>query len=240
MDMAGVVVLFDEMDALVQKRDAETSIEIESKFLTTYMLPKLAKLHDRGQLAFLMATNFQASFDDAIKREGRFDFLLCMGPPILKAKCGSIHVFFEADNSIEETEETKKAGKLILERAAGNAWLADQLTLYTFGEFKSFISAIGGVEDIGTAVEALNEDGFLSAVKEHSKSVSLKLNDLDVLKKNPKLPKLSKWKRLRDLDRLDFGENDLREKADSKIPVIKYVLDRKQSRRQCVKLPAKA
>ena len=52
MDMCGVVVLFDEMDALVQKRDAEREIGIESKFLTTYMLPKLAKLHDRGQLVF--------------------------------------------------------------------------------------------------------------------------------------------------------------------------------------------
>jgi hypothetical protein len=233
MDMAGVVVLFDEMDALVQKRDAETSIEIESKFLTTYMLPKLAKLHDRGQLAFLMATNFQASFDDAIKREGRFDFLLCMGPPTLRAKCDSIHVFFELD---DETEETKKAGKSMWNRAAADGWLAGQLTLYTFGEFKSFITSIGGAESIGAKVEALTDAEFLKIVKVHS--VSLKFDDLAVLKT---IPELSKWKRLRDLDRLTFDERGLENaKIDTKIPVIKYLLDKKQSRRQCVELPRNA
>src|SRR6185437_5022284 len=68
MDLSGVVILFDEMDALVQKRDADNAmVDTESKFLTTYMLPKLAKLHERGQVVFLMTTNFQANFDDAIK-----------------------------------------------------------------------------------------------------------------------------------------------------------------------------
>ena len=83
MDMTGVVILFDEMDALVQKRDADTYLDTEGNFRRLHA-PELAKLHDRGQVVFLMATNFQASFDDAVKRAGRFDFLLCMGLPRLK------------------------------------------------------------------------------------------------------------------------------------------------------------
>lgn len=234
MDMCGVVVLFDEMDALVQKRDADTAIDTESKFLTTYMLPKLAKLHDRGQIVFLMATNFQANFDDAIKRAGRFDFLLCMGPPTLEAKCKKIHVFFE-----EATDETKRAGDLLLEYAAGDNWLADQLSLYTFGEFKSFITGIevSGIDDsnaIGAKIASLGIDGLRTEVKRDCQTVGLKMADLT------KLRKVVKWKRLRDLDIAEFDEQRVKAKGiDPKIPAIKYILDRKQTRRQFAKSATK-
>lgn len=226
MDMCGVVVLFDEMDALVQKRDADTSLDTESKFLTTYMLPKLAKLHDRGQLVFLMATNFQASFDDAIKRAGRFDFLLCMGPPTLQAKCDSIHDFFEADS----TEETKMAGRLIGEYAAQDPWVEDQLSLYTYGEFISFISEVGAVTEIGTRLEALGLAGFRSLVKSNSQSVSLRMSDLEKLRN---VQQLAALRRTKDLDKSIFDEGQVTAAGvDAKLPVIKYMLDRKQTRRQ--------
>jgi len=235
MDLCGVVVLFDEMDALVQKRDGETAIDTESKFLTTYMLPKLAKLHDRGQLAFFMATNFQANFDDAIKRAGRFDFLLCMGPPTLQAKCKAIHLFFELR---EPTDETKTAGELILEYAKSDLWLEQQLNLYTYGEFLSFISEIAPADTIGSTIKELGRDEFLKKVRESSKSVALKWDNLAQLRI---VPKLSKWKKLQDLDRIEFNDADLTNpKVDPKVPVIKYILDRKQTRRQCVKLPLKS
>jgi hypothetical protein len=227
MDLCGVVVLFDEMDALVQKRDADNFLDTESKFLTTYMLPKLARLHDRGQLIFLMATNFQASFDDAIKRAGRFDFLLCMGPPTLKAKCDSIHVFFELK---EQTGQTATAGAAIRGYAATDAWLEDQLTLYTYGEFLSFISGIADASEIGTKITMPGKDKFRKRVKDNIQSVGLKMDDVNKLKK---IVALSCLNRLAEFDMADFDEKSIAEvEVDPKLPAIKYLLDRKQSRRQ--------
>ncbi|MEO8591969.1 MAG: ATP-binding protein [Candidatus Solibacter sp.] len=214
MDMCGVVVLFDEKDALVQKRDSGTPLDTESKFLTTYMLPKLAKLHDRGQIVFMMATNFVGSFDDAIKRAGRFDYLLCMGPPTLKAKCGAVHVFF--GEKIGSTE-TELAGKMIDEYIRNDYWLEGQLSLYTFGEFKSFISALAPVDSIGTKIRDLAYDGFRAEVVKDKRNVSLRMDDLE------SLHKIRAWKRLRDLDRDEFNEEQMiKQKIDLKIPAIKY------------------
>jgi len=231
MDLCGVIVLFDEMDALVQKRDSENAMDIESRFLTTYMLPKLAKLHDRGQLVFLMATNFQANFDDAIKRAGRFDFLVCMGPPTLSAKCDSIHVFFDS----EPTKETRGAGEAILKYAAADPWLEDQLSLYTYGEFLSFISTVETASRIGTKIQELGQEGFKDLVQKDIPNVSLKFDDLKPLEK------LFEWKRLKDLDEVTFDDEQVRNNhINPKIPAIKYMLDRKQTRRQFARSPANA
>ncbi len=92
MDLFGVVVLFDEMDALVQSREelGETTptrksrspqLDVTQQFLTTSMLPKLLKLREQRRVIFFMATNHQKDFDAAIKRPGRFDLLIPMGPP---------------------------------------------------------------------------------------------------------------------------------------------------------------
>ena len=169
-DLAGAVVFFDEMDALVQKRDDEQSpIDTESKFLTTFMLPKLAKLHDLGRVVFLMATNFQADFDDAIKRAGRFDLLLCMGPPTLAAKCAGIHVFYGPKE--KATTDTKAAGKTILEMCKGDVWLREQLDLYTFGEFKTLVRGISATKSsIRKAVDGLGAIQFRDLVKRDSKN----------------------------------------------------------------------
>ena len=78
MDLYGVVILFDEMDALVQSRDsshlavpasaAVGDLDVTQKFLTTSMLPKLLKLRKQARVVFFMATNHQRQFDAAIKR----------------------------------------------------------------------------------------------------------------------------------------------------------------------------
>lgn len=73
------VVLFDELDELVSHRDE--SKDVLSRFLTTYMLPWLQQLRDRQEIIFLFATNNVEHFDDAIKRHGRIDFVLPIGPP---------------------------------------------------------------------------------------------------------------------------------------------------------------
>lgn len=73
------VVLFDELDELVSKRDQE--YEKLSKFITTSMLPWFQDLHDKGDLVFIATTNHIKQFDPAIKRPGRFDYVLPIGPP---------------------------------------------------------------------------------------------------------------------------------------------------------------
>ncbi|MGJ5816774.1 ATP-binding protein [Paludibaculum fermentans] len=224
MDMCGVVVLFDEMDALVQKRDGDHLPDTESKFLTTYMLPKLAKLHDRGRIVFLMATNFQANFDDAIKRAGRFDLLLCMGPPTLKDKCNSIHRFLgqKAD------QNTKLVGETIA-RLAGldnDGWVEDQLSLYTYGDFKSFVGKIW--QDL-QKLQDYSPAEFRRLVEEDSQTVGLRIDSLGPLRLALKV----KGGRLSDFDKIEFDESAVKARdVDLKNPAVKYMIDRYQSKLQ--------
>jgi ATPase family protein associated with various cellular activities (AAA) len=80
-----VVVLFDEFDELVREREASDA-EAFSRFLTTAMLPKLASIHKRATLVFILATNNIGEFDVAIRRQGRFDRVVQIMPPTYKAK----------------------------------------------------------------------------------------------------------------------------------------------------------
>jgi hypothetical protein len=225
-DMCGVVVLFDEMDALVQKRDAEQSLAVESKFLTTYMLPKLAKLHDRGQIVFLMATNFQETFDDAIKRPGRFDLLLCVGPPTLEAKCKFLHRFYPKYEGKDGDADTKAAGERILAFAHQEPWLDNQISLLTFLEFEAFIAGLGEPREI---VE-MEFEVFRDRVREKADSVLLRMDDLQGVK----FGRWGSWKRAKTLSELDsvtFSRESLDKRYRNR-PIVRYLLDRKQSRRQ--------
>jgi len=228
MDMCGVVVLFDEMDALVQKRDGKNVPDTEGKFLTTYMLPKLAKLHDRSQIVFLMATNFQATFDDAIKRAGRFDLLLCMGPPTLKDKCSSLHRFL----GCQANDETKKAGEIISKLASEDPWIEDQLTLYTYGDFKSFARHICPLETLSSAVqnlEVLKVHEFHKMVEDDSQTVGLRLDDLNRLFDSSKV----KPRRLKSLDDAELDEDALeKDGVEVENAAVKYMLERHQSKLQ--------
>lgn len=80
-----VVVLFDEFDELVLERGSPKA-EAFSRFLTTSMLPKLASIHNRATLVFIIATNNIGDFDLAIRRQGRFDRVVQIMPPTYKAK----------------------------------------------------------------------------------------------------------------------------------------------------------
>jgi SpoVK/Ycf46/Vps4 family AAA+-type ATPase len=79
-----LVVLFDEFDEMVRNRAVED--EVLSRFLTTAMLPKLAKISKERRILFIVATNYIRSFDIAISRPGRFDLLVQMMPPLAEEK----------------------------------------------------------------------------------------------------------------------------------------------------------
>ena len=228
MDMYGVVVLFDELDALVQKRDGTGELDTESKFLTTYMLPKLLKLHDQGRLIFLMATNFQENFDDAIKRAGRFDLLLCMGPPTLEEKCGALGLF------LGKGKQTASGGALLLEYANKFANCYDQLSLYTFGEFKSFVRSIGGPDDFEDNLRKLRSTGLRSKVLSDSETVGIKLKDLRILndRKYSRTWAPGNWTRLQDLYSASFNEESIRKIQPNPTPAVRYVIERRKSKLQ--------
>ena len=167
---------------------------------------------------------------------GRFDYLLCMGPPTLQAKCDAINVFFEEDSSTESVQ----VGKLILECASKDQWLEDQLGLYTFGEFVSVITQFGPVRSLSRHKLSLPAyDKFAEEVRNDSLNVSLKRDET-----SDGLKKIKRWKqqKLSDLDSDQYTEQRIKAKGiDVTIPAyIKHILDRKQTRRQFAKSSVKS
>jgi len=223
MELSAVVVFFDEMDALVQTREGETQLDIASQFLTTTMLPKLTKLHDHGRVVFLMATNFQDRFDTAIKRAGRFDLLLCMGPPRLDEKLDRLERVYPSDVPREQTTKAGNAIKAYLESVSE---LRDQLGLFTFGEYKAFLNSIGKPEKIGDAIVKLGATKFRKQLEDYSQYVTLKLDDLEPLRT------VVKWKDLRDLRKKKFTLDVLKDKGVRITDIIRYFNDWQQSKDQ--------
>ncbi|MCE7891599.1 MAG: AAA family ATPase [Sorangiineae bacterium PRO1] len=84
MELDHCVILFDEIDELVRNRDEEA--DPFGRFLTTSMLPKLAKLWDQRRVLFFVATNDVDAADPAIKRTQRFDARLFVTPPAFHVK----------------------------------------------------------------------------------------------------------------------------------------------------------
>jgi hypothetical protein len=222
-DLTGVVVFFDEMDALVQNRDPVSDapkLDTESQFLTTFMLPKLARLHDLRHVIFLMATNFQERFDDAIKRAGRFDLLLCVGPPTLAEKCASLHVFYGPKET--KTTESIAAGQKLQQLCASDDWLHDQLQLYTFGEFNSFLHGLSPTKKgLGAVINSLTTKNLRKRVEVDASTATLRMNDLVTTMKD------NKTKTLAELD-----TKDIEFPRRLETYALRYIRDRKVSKRQ--------
>jgi hypothetical protein len=77
------VVMFDECDELFRERTASASDQTRNimAFVTASMLPKLQRLHDEGAVLFFICTNSFRSLDPAVKRLGRVDHIIGVGPP---------------------------------------------------------------------------------------------------------------------------------------------------------------
>lgn len=99
-----IVVLLDEFDELVRER--ESSGQLESRFLTTAMLPKLAALSRERRLVYLVATNHLEQFDAAIRRPGRFHLIVPVMPPTTEAKLGKWPPLASAVVKIKEADPT--------------------------------------------------------------------------------------------------------------------------------------
>lgn len=143
-----VVVLFDEFDELVRERGSSRA-EPFSRLLTTAMLPKLANIHKRASLVFIIATNNIEEFDLAIRRPGRFDRVVQIMPPTYEAKItkknwgSGGNVDLEAkltDLGVELTPQIK-----------------EQLNDLTYGECNDFATILADAHNYQEAIKLLDD-----------------------------------------------------------------------------------
>jgi SpoVK/Ycf46/Vps4 family AAA+-type ATPase len=71
MELDHCVVLLDEIDQLIQRRDGQA--ESLDRFFTTTMLPRLARLWELRKVLFFVNTNGIERVDPAIRRSQRFE-----------------------------------------------------------------------------------------------------------------------------------------------------------------------
>jgi hypothetical protein len=77
------VILFDEFDPVLKRRDPDERQPTVFSFVTPGMLPKLKTLHDKAEkrsMAYVLVTNLIGVLDGAAVRSGRFDRKLGIYP----------------------------------------------------------------------------------------------------------------------------------------------------------------
>lgn len=103
MELDRCVILFDEADELIRDRSKEP--DPFGRFLTTTMLPKLAKLWDQRRVLFFLNTNWIDRADPAIKRSQRFDAAIFVLPPAFDLKKTMLEGLLTPEASIELTRD---------------------------------------------------------------------------------------------------------------------------------------
>ncbi|MBZ5532234.1 MAG: ATP-binding protein [Acidobacteriia bacterium] len=143
-----VVVLFDEFDEFVRERGSSDAEQF-SRLLTTAMLPKLASIHKRATLVFIIATNNIRQFDLAIQRPGRFDRVVQIMPPIYEAKTK------KKDWGIEENVDIeKKFGELGVKL---NNKIKQRLGDLTYLECDAFATELAKAQTSQEAIGTLDD-----------------------------------------------------------------------------------
>jgi hypothetical protein len=169
MELDRTVVLFDEMDSLVRKR--EKHVDLAHELFTTSMLPRLAKLYKQKRIIYFLATNHFQRTDAAITRPGRFDTWLCMGPPSWKAKLENIQIFCPQDKARNQIPALRS--KLADYAGEAGSEISAQLDRFLFGELKAFFESILRSKGKESVLDALGDDaaGFRFQVQEWSRSI---------------------------------------------------------------------
>jgi hypothetical protein len=180
MDLFGAVILFDEMDALVQSREAGEAapreLDVTQKFLTTSMLPKLLQLRKQARTIFFMATNHQKDFDLAIKRSGRFDLKIRMGPPGYAEKLRALA--YDRERSYwyknHESEADRKKFEQRFREYTESSPIQEALGLFTYGEMDALFDLLRREDsetgNVQVGLEKLDKpkfEGIITAWKKH-------------------------------------------------------------------------
>jgi hypothetical protein len=108
--LSRTVVLFDECDELFRERkpsQGNDQVRGIAAFVTASMLPKLQELHDRGQIVLFILTNHFATMDPAIKRLGRVDHIIGVGPPDAAQRTVILQKAFDDELSKEDRVPAK-------------------------------------------------------------------------------------------------------------------------------------
>jgi ATPase family associated with various cellular activities (AAA) len=142
-----VVVLFDEFDEFVRERDSSDAQQF-SRLLTTAMLPKLASIHKRATLVFIIATNNIQQFDLAIRRPGRFDRVVQIMPPTFEAKMAK-----KDWGSKEDVDIDQKLRELSVQITPQ---ITERLGALTFGECDAFATELANARTQQEAVGILD------------------------------------------------------------------------------------
>ena len=167
MDISNTVILFDEMDALVQTRgtpkqkEGTPGLDVTRLLLTTSMLPKLADLRKRGRVIFLMATNHIQHLDPAITRPGRFDLLICVGPPDWSRKLAGMQQIYK-----DLSEADVVSAQSILSTLADLGDTKQKLDRFTVGDLKSFLDHLKGRDNLVDALRKQPKSRFEKLVSE--------------------------------------------------------------------------
>jgi len=121
--MKRTVIFFDEVDQLVRLRNNDS--ESLSKWIVTSLLPEFQELHNMKDIKFFLATNNIDQVDHAMKRSGRIDFVLPMGPISWKDR------LMELKSSIENNlqGEYQQAGEYLLNKLELKNLNLEELTL---------------------------------------------------------------------------------------------------------------
>ena len=178
MDITATVILFDEMDALAQKR-GDIQLDVTRQLLTTSMLPKLANLWAQGRVIFLMATNHREKLDPATTRPGRFDLLLCVGPPPWANKLAGLAEVVKGlpSGDLPKIQE-------LLRSLCESATTQHQLDMFTVAELQSFLRQIRrrkNTPDLLSALEQQDRKEFEKTVEEWAKA-AITLSQSDLMK----------------------------------------------------------
>ena len=159
-----VVVLFDEFDEFVRERGSSDAEQF-SRLLTTAMLPKLANIHARATLVFIIATNNIRQFDLAIRRPGRFDRVVQIMPPVYDEKISKD--CWGASGNVDVGKTLKNLGVKI------DGQVKKHLGDFTFLEFDAFATDLAKAKDAQEALRSLEyhwERCILLSVDEDNKT----------------------------------------------------------------------
>lgn len=138
-----VVILFDEFDPVLWRRDPGTRPKDVFAFLIPGMLPKLRMLYktaERRSGAYVLITNLIGSLDEPTIREGRFDDKIGIYPPDVLSRCGRF--WSEAAGLLMKEDPPKDPKRLLNDKVSK-------------GRLKTIIEDSGGA-----GMQALNRQGW--------------------------------------------------------------------------------
>jgi hypothetical protein len=111
--LTNCVILFDEFEPILWKREEGIKPSSIYQFLTPGILPKLKKLHEKAKyqnIAYVLSTNIISGLDEAAIRDGRFDVKIGVYPPDLYSRAGRLlsEILFSAESAQQINKENFK------------------------------------------------------------------------------------------------------------------------------------